>query len=86
MPLRQAREFGKTLRMPTSSLEPAPWKNPCATHRRRAPGTTSRQTSEEVTKAATMNYVKSLAKQLAAADASFATGNIYGAGGGQGQP
>jgi len=24
--------------------------------------------------------------QLAAADASFATGNIYGAGGGQGQP
>jgi NAD(P)-dependent dehydrogenase (short-subunit alcohol dehydrogenase family) len=24
--------------------------------------------------------------QLAAADASFATGNVYGAGGGQGQP
>jgi hypothetical protein len=24
--------------------------------------------------------------QLAAADASFATGNIYGSGGGQGQP
>jgi NADP-dependent 3-hydroxy acid dehydrogenase YdfG len=36
------------------------------------------------TKAATMNYVKSV--QLAASDASFTTGNVYGAGGGQGQP
>ncbi len=28
----------------------------------------------------------SICVQLAAADASFATGNIYGSGGGQGQP
>jgi hypothetical protein len=32
-----------------------------------------------------MNYVKSLAKQLAASDASYTSGNIYGAGGAQGQ-
>lgn len=42
------------------------------------------------TKAATMNYVKSLAKQLAVkgirVNGVFTTGNIYGAGGGQGQP
>jgi NAD(P)-dependent dehydrogenase (short-subunit alcohol dehydrogenase family) len=51
------------------------------------------------TKAATMNYVKSLAKQLApkgirvnayvqlaASDASYATGQVYGSAGGSGQP
>ena len=47
------------------------------------------------TKTATRNFVKSLAKQLgpkgirinlAAADASFANGQVYGAAGGSGQP